>query len=135
MTPRFQLQQAGAPEWPLRQVEGPVAGLVQKLERFCFFLFDWNSSQIHRLYGHGLRRVDDLHWGAVVRSERGAQHFVTARNLCKALFERGDFEKPFDLKNVADVVDRAAWLPLIEKPQLLLTKRQRPRFGQGALSN
>jgi len=58
---------------------------------------------------------------------------VSPQNFLKALFERGVIERAFEPEGDGDVVGRDAGLELIEKPESLLSKRQRPRSRSASL--
>src|SRR5215212_8534410 len=71
-------------------------------------------------------RRDDLHGLSFDHSEGSTQDFVTLRHLMQAFFERADVERcTADTRGRRKIVERAVLFKLIEKPQTLLSKRER----------
>src|SRR5215217_9088499 len=71
-------------------------------------------------------RRDDLQRLSFDHSESRTQDFVTLRDLTQTLFERADVERcTADTHGGRKIVERAVLFKLIEKPQTLLSKRER----------
>ena len=68
--------------------------------------------------------MDDLHWCAAIRRERGTQRLMTSINLRQREVDGANVQRSLDPGGDRRVVRRAARLPLIQEPESLLTKRQ-----------
>ncbi len=70
-------------------------------------------------------RSDDLRRSSVLTRERRSQCLVTSDDLVEALLERRDVEIARETHGRRQIVESAVRLQLIEKPQSLLSERQR----------
>src|SRR5215204_5529352 len=71
-------------------------------------------------------RRDDLQRLSFDHSESRTQDFMTLRHLTQTLFERADVQRcAADTHSRKKIVERAVLFKLIEKPQTLLSKRER----------
>src|SRR5215208_5368631 len=71
-------------------------------------------------------RRDDLQGLSFDHSESRTQDFVTLRHLTQTFFKRADVERcAADTHGRGKIVERAVLFKLIEKPQTLLSKRER----------
>src|SRR5215218_1284196 len=70
-------------------------------------------------------RTDDLHGLSVAHRERRTQDLVTLSHLAQTFLERAYVKCAADTHGRRKIVERAALFKFIEKPQTLLSKRER----------
>src|SRR5215510_14795854 len=72
-----------------------------------------------------LRLSDDLNRFSMQVAEGRAQCFMPPDQRSQRALERSDVERVAQAHSARRVVDRIAWLQLVNEPQTLLSKRER----------
>jgi hypothetical protein len=68
---------------------------------------------------------DYLGWLSCDLPEAGPQDFVTPFDLVERLFHRGDVQVTDETQSFEDVVGLTVWIQLMQKPESLLSERER----------
>src|ERR1043165_8520484 len=90
----------------------------------CFKLISGRSGEVDRFHAERRGGRNDLHGSSLCAGERGTQYFVTSDNLEERLLERCNIQLSGQSNSEGTVIESAAVLELVQKPEPLLRERQ-----------
>ena len=118
-----QLQQAGAVQPGVRQVEAACADGTQHAPCLAFALHGRKVAQVHTLQRHGRVGADELGRFAVDRDEARAEGLVPAGHHVQAVRQLRRVERAAQSQREGHVVGRGLWVELLHQPHAALRVR------------
>src|SRR5215212_10762645 len=115
-----QLDEMGTQQRPAAQIEGARRLFLDYLLRALFPLALIHEAQVYERWFDRLRGVDVLGGLSAQRREGRPQRLVPPHDLRQSLFQRRHVKSPRQPDDVRHVIERAARLETVDKPEPLL---------------